>query len=311
LKSKFLGGMIGTALGDAIGELAFRYGRESNLRAAIAHTGTLVYTDDTAMAIGLAESIIQAGRLDQQHLGDTFQANFRREPWRGYASGPPTLFAMVERLGISYAEAARNLFGGQGSFGNGAAMRIAPLGLFFHDAPDLDEQARLSASVTHAHPIGVDGAAVLACAIAQAVELEPGAPFPRSDFIRRLADCARSGEMRAKLAQVDKLLEEEEGISPRAAAVRLGQSVAAHESVPYAIYAFLRHPQSFEDCLFCAALNSADRDTVAAMACAIAGAYLGIQAIPQPWREKVEKREHIEGLAIGLLKLWQNRWIRV
>jgi poly(ADP-ribose) glycohydrolase ARH3 len=188
-------------------------------------------------------------------------------------------------------------------------MRTAPLGLFFHDAPDLYEQARLSASVTHAHPIGVDGAAVLACAIAQAVKLDSSAPFPHSDFTRRLADCARSGEMRAKLAQVGKLLEED--ILPQAAAVRLGQSVAAHESVPFAIYAFLRHPESFEDCLFCAALNSADRDTVAAMACAISGAYLGIEATPQPWREKVENREYIEGLAIKLVKLWQNRWFGV
>ncbi|MBE9508088.1 MAG: ADP-ribosylglycohydrolase family protein, partial [Chloroflexi bacterium] len=66
LQSKFLGGMIGTALGDAIGELAFSYAKEPTLRAKIAQTDTLVYTDDTAMAIGLAESIIQVGRIEQQ-----------------------------------------------------------------------------------------------------------------------------------------------------------------------------------------------------------------------------------------------------
>ena len=112
-------------------------------------------------------------RLDQQLVGDSFRANFRREPWRGYASGPPTLFALVERQGLPYTQAARSLFGGQGSFGNGAAMRIAPLGLFFHDAPDLYNQASASACVTHAHPLGIDGAAVLAWAIARAVKLFP------------------------------------------------------------------------------------------------------------------------------------------
>ena len=297
--------MVGTALGDAIGELAFSYAREPDLRAKIAQTDTLVYTDDTAMAIGLAESIIQVGRIEQQHLGDTFRANFRREPWRGYAAGPPTLFGLVERLGIGYTEVARSLFGGQGSFGNGAAMRIAPVGLFFHDAPDLYEQARTSATVTHAHPIGVDGGAVLARAIAQAVRLNPHEPFPLEDLAQELIDFARTEEMQAKMTLVGDLLATE--VPARTAATRLGQSVFAHESVPFAIYAFLRRPKSFEDCLFCAALNSGDRDTVGAMACAVSGAYLGIEAIPQNWREKVENRTHVEGLAVRLAEMRRRR----
>ncbi|MFQ6016182.1 MAG: ADP-ribosylglycohydrolase family protein, partial [Anaerolineae bacterium] len=106
LKSKFLGGMVGSALGDAIGEMAFRGLGEAALRSEIAQTDLLIYTDDTAMAIGLAESIIQLGRLDEGHLGDTFRANFKREPWRGYGAGPPTVFSLVERHGMSYSEAA-------------------------------------------------------------------------------------------------------------------------------------------------------------------------------------------------------------
>jgi len=305
LRSKFLGGMLGAAIGDAIGELAFSYRDEARLRAQVAQTDTLIYTDDTAMTIGLAESISQVGGLDQQHLGDTFRTNFEREPWRGYAAGPPTLFARVKRLGIGYVKAARALFGGEGSFGNGAAMRVAPVGLFFHDALDsenpaaLYEHARASATVTHAHPIGVDGAAVQAHAVAQAVQLSPQEPFPEEAFTHKLVAFAQTEEMRAKIALVGELLREE--VSPRAAATRLGQSVFAHESAPFAIYAFLRHPKSFEDCLFCAALNSGDRDTVGAMACAISGAYLGVEAIPRAWREKVENREQIKELAIKLL----------
>jgi len=95
-------------------------------------------------------------------LGDTFRYNYQKEPWRGYASGPPTIFSMVERSGITYAEASSTLFGGSGSFGNGAAMRIAPVGLFFHNSLDLYGKACISASVTHAHPVGMDGAAVQA-----------------------------------------------------------------------------------------------------------------------------------------------------
>ena len=298
LRTKFLGGMIGSALGDAIGEIAFRCPDEMDVRPEIARKRVLAYTDDTAMAIGLAESITQIGDLDPQHLGDTFRANFWRESWRGYASGPPTIFSLVERHGMSYAEAAGSLFGGQGSFGNGAAMRIVPVGLFFRDAPDLYKKARLSASVTHAHPIGVDGAAVLARAVAQAAKLDPREPFPFEDFYQDLAGFARTPEIRNKIALVRALIAE--ATSPLDAARRLGRTVTMHESLPFALYAFLCHPQSFEECLFCAILNGGDRDTLGAMACAISGAYLGVEAIPRSWREKLENREYIESLAIKL-----------
>jgi poly(ADP-ribose) glycohydrolase ARH3 len=115
---------VGSALGDAIGELAFRYRAEDDLRARLDQLNELRYTDDTAMSIGLAESIITKGDLEQQDLGDTFRRNFLKEPWRGYASGPPTIFSLVERYGATYREAAKSLFGGEGSLGNGAAMRI-------------------------------------------------------------------------------------------------------------------------------------------------------------------------------------------
>lgn len=305
LRSKFLGSMIGSALGDAIGELAFRCPAKATLRSKIAKRDTLVYTDDTAMAIGLAESITQVGKLDPQHLGNTFRANFRREPWRGYGSGPPTVFSLVARHGISYTEAARRLYRGEGSFGNGAAMRIAPVGLFFHNSLDLYQKARLSALVTHTHPMGFDGAAVQAWAVAQAVQLDPQEPFPLDDFSHALVDVARTPEMRDKMALVPTLIAEE--VSPLKAARRLGRSVAVHQSLPFAVYAFLRHPRSFQACLFCAVLNGGDRDTLGAMACAISGAYLGVDAIPQAWRERLENRQHVEDLATKLAEMNSER----
>jgi poly(ADP-ribose) glycohydrolase ARH3 len=305
--------MVGSALGDAIGELAFRGLDEAELRSEIAGTDTLIYTDDTAMAIGLAESVLQVGYLDPQHLGDTLRTNYMREPWRGYAIGPPTIFALVARHGISYSEAAGSLFGDQGSFGNGAAMRIAPVGLFLSSptrssplsASDFYEQVRISAAVTHAHPIGIDGAAVLAWAIAQAVSLSPQEPFPFERFCQGFVDFARTSEIREKMELVKTLVADQ--VPPSDAARRLGQSVAVHESMPFALYAFLRHPTSFEACLFCAILNGGDRDTLGAMACAVSGAYLGIEAIPQSWQEKLENRQYIEGLARNLVEMEESR----
>jgi poly(ADP-ribose) glycohydrolase ARH3 len=94
-----------------------------------------------------------------------------------------------------------------------------------------------------------------------------------------------------------------EDASPRSAADRLGRSVAVDESMPFAVYSFLRYPKSFEDCLFCSILNGGDRDTLGAMACAISGAYLGIEAIPRSWRNKLETRIVIENLASSLTEI--------
>ncbi|UCB49047.1 MAG: ADP-ribosylglycohydrolase family protein [Deltaproteobacteria bacterium] len=301
IKAKYLGAMVGSALGDAIGELAFMVPQRDRLSSKLDSVSQFRYTDDTAMAIGLAQSIIKAKGIDQQDLGATFSANFQREPWRGYASGPPTIFSIVGNLGISYPEAARMMFGGSGSLGNGAAMRIVPLGLVFRRASDLYNLASLSAEVTHAHPVGIDGAAIQARAVANAVELDSQKEFPVEGFLKTLIDFARTPEIETKMKRIQNLLTEE--VSPNVAADELGRSVAVHESMPFAIYSFLKYPKSFEACLFCSILHGGDRDTLGAMACAISGAYLGVEAIPRGWRKKLENRAFIEDLASELFSM--------
>jgi poly(ADP-ribose) glycohydrolase ARH3 len=138
LWGKYLGCMLGSALGDAIGELAFRFPEEGRLRAAIVAAPVLRYTDDTAMAIGLAESLAERGGLDPIHLGRPFHRHFKQEPWRGYASGPPAIFQLVEESGLTYEAAARSLYGGAGlpgqrgghaggAFGSVLARRPGPI----------------------------------------------------------------------------------------------------------------------------------------------------------------------------------------
>ena len=298
IKSKVLGGLLGSAIGDAIGELAFHYPEKERLFSQVDRTSQLRYTDDTAMAIGLAESIINEGGLDQNQLGETFRQNFLKEPWRGYASGPPTIFSQVEQFGLTYKEAAKNLFGGHGSYGNGAAMRVVPVGLLFQPTHDLYTQARASAEVTHAHPVGVDGAAVQACAVAQAVKRDPRKNFSAEEFIQGLIDFSQTSEIKSKMKRVRELIAN--NARPAIAAEKIGRSVAVQESMPFAIYAFLRHPRSFEDCLLCAILNGGDRDTLGAMAGAISGAFLGLESIPESWPRKLENRAYIEELGRSL-----------
>ena len=301
LEAKYIGAMVGSALGDAIGELAFQSPDHEPLKVLISRTAELVYTDDTAMAIGLAESILEKCGIHQQHLGGIFSRNFFREPWRGYASGPPAIFSRVRSHGLSYVETAKALFGGLGSFGNGAAMRIGPVGLFFHRAKNLYDEACASAEVTHAHPVGKDGAAVLAVAIAQALKLDPKEKFSSSEFLTSLVNIARTPEIQKKIGSLQGLLTEQ--TPSHVAADHLGRSVAVDESMPFALYSFLRFPESFEACLFCAVLNGGDRDTLGAMAGTLSGAYLGIEVIPNVWRRKLENREVIERLASSLWEM--------
>jgi len=299
--SRFVGCMLGSALGDAIGELAFHNSSMDRLSNKLELVKELIYTDDTAMSIGITESLRERGCLDSEHIGKTFRQNFERESWRGYASGPPTIFARVQQKNITYVEAAKSLFGGRGSLGNGAAMRVAPVGLLYHDSLDLYEKVQLSASVTHAHPLGIDGAAVQAKAVAQAVNLDRESEFLPEKFLNGLIDFARTPQMKNKLLLVQKMTAE--NISPMRAALEIGRSVTAHESIPFAIFSFLLHPKSFENCLFCSILNGGDRDTLGAMACAISGAYLGIEALPRSWLQKLENRSYIQNLANKLYEI--------
>lgn len=295
--------MLGSALGDAIGELAFNIPSKKALQALIEKTDLLQYTDDTAMALGIAESLEERGTLDFHHLGETFRKNFEREPWRGYGPGPPEVFTLV-RQGYSYQEAAQRLFGGEGSYGNGAAMRITPLGLFFYNSKDIYERAAQSAVVTHAHPLAKDGAAILAHAIAMVVPLNPEKEFPLNYYLSELEKIPRTLIFKKRLLLVKQLIDK--NADQRCTARELGTNVTIHGSVPFAIYSFLRNPHSFVGCLFHAILVRGDRDTIGAMASGISGAFLGVESIPSEWILKLENRSYIEELALRLVEKIQE-----
>lgn len=298
--SKFSGCLLGSALGDAVGELAFCFRTKKRLDSEIERCELLRYTDDTAMAMGVARSLAEKKTIDPEHLGRIFHENFNKEPWRGYAAGPPSIFSRVESTGRSYVEVAAGLFGGRGSYGNGSAMRVAPVGLFFHDSAELRQQASRSALPTHSHELARDGAALQATAVALALRAEPHGSFPRDRFLEGLFEAARTPAFQGKIRLVRELVFSD--AQDRHAAEALGKTVAVHESLPFAMYCFAKYPQSFEDCIYCSILNGGDRDTLGAMAGAISGARLGVEGLPKAWLEKLEGRNLLETLAGSLLR---------
>ncbi len=170
LEDRFIGCLLGLAVGDALGANFEGQSAESirkrfpTVRHLIQNppAGELWYTDDTQMAIGVAETLVACGCIDERQLCQRFAANY--VPGRGYGRGARVILeAMIE--GDDHKWLAKNHFPG-GSFGNGAAMRVAPVGLMFHhDTGRLWEEAKLSALPTHTHPLGIEGAQLSALAV--------------------------------------------------------------------------------------------------------------------------------------------------
>jgi len=293
------GALVGCALGDAIGELAFVHPDRDTLMRVVAGSDELVYTDDTAMAVELARALAEDGGVDRERLGARFAAAFEAEPWRGYGPGPPKIFRTAQHRGKPYHEIAALLHGGQGSLGNGAAMRVAPVGVAYRAGEALDRAARASASVTHAHEIGQDAAVLQARTVGLAVaHALAGETLDGERVSRDLVRAAGTQEMQKKMGIVAAALSD--GTPPERVAHAIGRSVAAHESVPFAIYAFLRAPADVEAVLDCAILNGGDRDTLGAMAAAACGAHLGLAALPAAWADHAENRDTLVGLGHAL-----------
>jgi len=301
LRSKFVGCLVGSAVGDALGR-PLEGLWISELKIEEGFSGR--WTDDTHMMIGVAESLIENQGFDGSHMAQTFIQNYEREPWRGYASGPPRVFKWI-RSGVAWNEAAKRLFGGAGSYGNGAAMRVAPVGVFYHDdSEQLRPVAYSQSQITHAHELGKEGAALQAYAVALAVNANLSSELEPSAFLEELKDFTRSEAYKRKLEATKRLLSE----TDRLRVVReLGNGVEAYNSVPTAIYSFLRNHQSFEKSLLYAVSLGGDTDTIGAMTGAICGAYRGAEDVPKRWKIRLEKRTYIEQLAENLLEIKKRR----
>lgn len=289
------GALLGTFVGDALG-MPFEGSSPSMVPKRVemqdARLGRGTYTDDTQMMIALAESLLERGRIDPGHLAQAFVSAY--DPRRGYGSGTREVLRLI-REGAPPSTAATAAFDGQGSLGNGAAMRVAPVAVrFAGEADRLLAEAEESARVTHAHPLGIDAARVQVVAIAAALR--------GADPLSAARAAAKSDKVRRQLEAVAALIAGSP--TPHQVAATLGNSSAGHESVPTAIYAATGQG-SFEGAVSFAVRCGGDADTIAAMAGAISGAREGASAIPRRWLDALENgkkgRSHVLKLADRLV----------
>jgi ADP-ribosylglycohydrolase len=276
--------MLGLALGDALGAV-----HEGGLLArltwrvlGIGKGRLLRYTDDTEMALVLTRSLATRRGVDSDALAREWAEQAR---WtRGYGRGTLRLLARVRR-GEDWRTANRSVFR-SGSYGNGAAMRAAPLGLWFRDDPEaLTDAARLAASITHAHPLGIEGGVLVAHATAMALR----GPLDLVALRERCVEEAFRSRLEAAVSPMD----------PDAARRRLGNSIRADESVVTALHAATRFDEFLPMIEWITAVGG-DTDTIGAMAGAVYGARHGIASLPVDLLARVEARGDIDSAARAL-----------
>jgi ADP-ribosylglycohydrolase len=167
--------IAGLSVGDALGAQFFVPGSSTPaLLNGVLPAPPWEWTDDTEMACSIASELRNFGSIDQERLAATFAS--RCEPYRGYGGGAVATLHLI-RDGVPWAEAAGAAFEGMGSLGNGAAMRVPPLGAYcgsVHPGPSAVDVAAFeaikSAEVTHAHPEAIAGSVAVAVAACRAVE---------------------------------------------------------------------------------------------------------------------------------------------
>ena len=158
----------GLSVGDAFGEQFFHLpDRAADYRARATHTLPIPpwpSTADTQMVLSIVCILRQHGTIAPAHLATSFAQQF--DPSRGYGPSMNHLLRSI-RPGAPWQKTATSQFSDQGSFGNGAAMRIAPVGAYFAETmDDVIREASTSAQVTHTHPEAMAGSIAVAVAAA-------------------------------------------------------------------------------------------------------------------------------------------------
>ncbi|MGW2600315.1 ADP-ribosylglycohydrolase family protein [Streptomyces klenkii] len=278
-----LASLRGLALGDALGSQFFVPANYPSLKRRELPPSPWQWTDDTEMACSVLAVLAGHGRIDQDALARSFAEHHDFD--RGYGPAVGRMLRLV-REGGDWRELASALFNGQGSWGNGAAMRIAPLGAWYADDPEqATHQAEISAYTTHQHREAVAGTMAVAAAAAIAAGLSgPVAPAALLDGV--IALVPRSA-VQAGLRRARDMLDYGDPTTV-AAVLGCGRRTSAHDTVPFALWSAARNLTSYESAFWTTAQVGGDVDTN----CAIVG---GVVAAgergtpPADWQRRTER----------------------
>ena len=287
----------GLSVGDALGGF-YEFGTAERLSHIVEQRQvpnvTWHYTDDTSMALSIYESLRQHSEVDQEAVARSFIQHY--ELSRGYGRGVRSWIARCTD-GEDWRHVAQTLFRGtQGSFGNGSAMRVAPIGAYFAD--DLDKvshQAALSTEITHAHPEGIAGAIAIATGAAVAWQSRHEMTT-RSQFLSRIIPFIPQGAVRDDVQKAYDMPPHMNITILASSNLGNGRDVMCRDTVPLALWLSGSYLYEYEEAIWQTISAGGDVDTLAAMVGGIVALSSGEETIPPTWRDH---REELPDWALG------------
>jgi ADP-ribosylglycohydrolase len=326
---KFQGSLIGVALGDTLGrpfEGKLRteiYSNFIKFEEFIQNNKRLfsTYTDDTQLTLHTAQALIKGNGFNLNDLIFEY-IKWLEDPPIGPGYG---CISSIRKLkyGIPWKEAASY------SGGNGAAMRIAPIGLFYHrDLKELKSAAIKSSIITHSHPAASAGSIVVARAIAYLIDKNPKNKFTIDQFSDVIISSLYGSqeEIWEEFINILKKLKKNSHLSIEAGLIKFSQvGVKAPFFIeeyigqafvhPYTIstvicslFIFLKRLNSFKDCIYELATAGGDSDTVGAIGGSIAGAYFGLKNIPNDLVKLIKDYKKILKISEELYNRFKSRY---
>ncbi len=274
----------GLSIGDAFGERFFVHpdAVEAMIYQEKPPAPPWSWTDDTLMASSIFESLRVNGGIDSDRLARSFAERY--EGSRGYGPAMHRLLAQI-REGRNWSEASGLQFCGQGSYGNGGAMRVAPIGAFFADDIEaVADHAARSAVVTHSHPEAVAGAVAVATGAAQAWRLRVQRRNPDvRGFLDLILPHVPDSIVRERIYHA-RALDPDASIRLGVAALGNGAELSAQDTVPFALWCAGRHLNDFEAALWWTVGGLGDRDTTCAIVGGIVALRVGEAGLSRYWR---------------------------
>lgn len=303
---RFRGSLIGLAIGDALGAtLEFKAPGTFEPVTNIVGGGPFnlkpgEWTDDTSMALCLAESLIKCNGFSAADQMERYVRWYRD----GYMSSKGICFdiGMTTRESLESFEITGEPFSGSTdpwSAGNGSLMRLAPVPLFFSKTPELAATlSGKSSMTTHGATEAVDACRFYGGLIVGAV-----LGFNKEELLSSGFSPVPELWEQHQLASTIKAVAEGSYKEKQPPAIKgAGYVVSALEAALWAFY----HGKTFEEGLLLAVNLGDDADTTGAIYGQLAGAYFGIDAIPNRWIEKIVQRAEIQALADELHKKYEE-----
>lgn len=279
--------LLGLALGDALG-YPVEFLSLKNLYERYGTTGILeppnpaYYSDDTQMTLAVANALIEAGDKDMESLMAVIGREFIRwmhSPENNRAPGNTCLAGTRNfEKGIPWRES-----GIPDSKGCGSAMRVAPIGYFYqHDSVKLKAVALASGLITHGHP----AAQAASIAAAYMVKLALDGVHP-NDWFHPVLEAA--GDISDDFDHAILRIGHVEGWTNKVAALQyIGQGWVGEEAAAMAFYCVRQFPDDYAAVVRLAANIEGDSDSVACIAGGISVARLGLDAVPESWKQRCE-----------------------